>query len=480
MLNAAIAQTTSNNSYKSGLVFEEDTTEVIENFTYSSVLQLKNTDGKIQALQFKLLINKSINDSSIIIFQDIQKGISISSDDWILDYNVINEKTESNGAAQNEIQVLLYNSQQDNGLPAGNYNRLLKIKFRVADLRNSKENIKSSIKITETIASTYLGFPVYITPSRNELTIKSKSKQGYFGNLTNDREVNLLDLMKLSDIVINKDIVNTNDFIKADIAPWPQGNSVPSPDGKINVKDISLLQNLILHGVYPDGTLTSDTSKVIQPNNNSYGNCKITFYINSRGITIYSDSKTEIKGVQIEFENFSSNQTFSSINTCLGEGFFHKSNKQLVLLLYDNNGNKSAKPGKNILASFPININNPQEIKVKKVLLADISNNSIADTQIEILYKTNLDIPDGFKLYQNYPNPFNPSTTIKYSLPKQALVSIKVYNCLGKEIVTLVNEEKPGGNYIVKFDASKYSSGIYFCQLAVDNYIQIEKMTLIK
>ncbi|MCW8809986.1 MAG: T9SS type A sorting domain-containing protein [Ignavibacteriaceae bacterium] len=85
-----------------------------------------------------------------------------------------------------------------------------------------------------------------------------------------------------------------------------------------------------------------------------------------------------------------------------------------------------------------------------------------------------------FILMQNYPNPFNPTTTIRYMIPKRALVTIKIYDILGDEITTLVNEEKTVGNYEVEFIASNLSSGVYFYQLTVGDFIQTKKMILLR
>lgn len=68
--------------------------------------------------------------------------------------------------------------------------------------------------------------------------------------------------------------------------------------------------------------------------------------------------------------------------------------------------------------------------------------------------------PTEFDLHQNYPNPFNPSTTIKYSIPKQSNVTLKVFDVLGSEVTTLVNKEQSQGNYEVEFDGSELTSGI--------------------
>ncbi|MCW8811480.1 MAG: aryl-sulfate sulfotransferase [Ignavibacteriaceae bacterium] len=89
-------------------------------------------------------------------------------------------------------------------------------------------------------------------------------------------------------------------------------------------------------------------------------------------------------------------------------------------------------------------------------------------------------ITDEFKLSQNYPNPFNPSTNIKYHIPTAGMVSLKVYDILGREVATLVNEEKPAGSYEVEFSATALSSGIYFYRLTDGNFIQTNKMVLMK
>lgn len=92
----------------------------------------------------------------------------------------------------------------------------------------------------------------------------------------------------------------------------------------------------------------------------------------------------------------------------------------------------------------------------------------------------NHETPEGFSLLQNYPNPFNPSTTIEFSIPKKTLVTIKVYDVLGKEIQTLVNEIKTMGSYSVDFNGSNLSSGIYFYRIETPDFSETRKMILTK
>ena len=85
-----------------------------------------------------------------------------------------------------------------------------------------------------------------------------------------------------------------------------------------------------------------------------------------------------------------------------------------------------------------------------------------------------------FGLDQNYPNPFNPATVINYQLPMNSLVTLKVYDALGREVATLVNETKEAGTYSATFNGSKLSCGIYFYTLRAGNFIATKKLTMMK
>jgi hypothetical protein len=92
----------------------------------------------------------------------------------------------------------------------------------------------------------------------------------------------------------------------------------------------------------------------------------------------------------------------------------------------------------------------------------------------------NSEIPNNFKLGQNYPNPFNPSTTIRYSISEQSSVTLKVYDVLGNEIASLIDEEISPGNYEVELNSSILTSGVYYYTLQANNFTQTKKMILIK
>ncbi len=114
--------------------------------------------------------------------------------------------------------------------------------------------------------------------------------------------------------------------------------------------------------------------------------------------------------------------------------------------------------------------------------------NSRARNSGNVALKTNYDgqngttnmLPTRFDLAQNYPNPFNPVTSIKYQLPKDVKVMIKVYDVLGRELQSLVNEVQKAGYYEVKFDGSSVASGIYFYKIVAGDYSSVKKMMLVK
>jgi len=108
------------------------------------------------------------------------------------------------------------------------------------------------------------------------------------------------------------------------------------------------------------------------------------------------------------------------------------------------------------------------------------SNNDITDPLTDVKKDEIENIPTSFSMSQNYPNPFNPSTTIKYDIPQTVNVTLKVYDVLGNEVATLVNEDQAPGSYSVKFNAGNLSSGIYFYRIEAGKFSQVKKFILMK
>ncbi|MGO9480236.1 MAG: aryl-sulfate sulfotransferase [Candidatus Kryptoniota bacterium] len=122
-----------------------------------------------------------------------------------------------------------------------------------------------------------------------------------------------------------------------------------------------------------------------------------------------------------------------------------------------------------------------------KIMVTSISNASLtglSDSAFTIAGVTGTkevsNTPESYELYQNYPNPFNPATQIKYSIPNNGFVTLKVYNILGQEVATIFSGTQKAGNYTANFDANKFASGVYFYRLQAGSFSSVKKMILIK
>ena len=107
-------------------------------------------------------------------------------------------------------------------------------------------------------------------------------------------------------------------------------------------------------------------------------------------------------------------------------------------------------------------------------------NTTLAKKNFNKVNFTGSEIPITYELSNNFPNPFNPSTTIRYQIPQDGIVTLKIYDILGSEVATLVNEEKLAGKYEVNFNASSLASGVYIYKIQAGSFINSKKMILLK
>lgn len=137
--------------------------------------------------------------------------------------------------------------------------------------------------------------------------------------------------------------------------------------------------------------------------------------------------------------------------------------------------------GYNVLDSMEIYIMNPDGTNPQRITFNDKADFDPAFSPLNAVnINTNNTQPLNFKLEQNYPNPFNSGTKIKFDLPESGLVILKIFNSLGQEVMTLINEQLASGTYEITFDATGYPSGVYFYKLITGKFIDTKKMFLIK
>ncbi|NWF88766.1 MAG: choice-of-anchor D domain-containing protein [Ignavibacteriaceae bacterium] len=474
-----------------GLVFAVDTLTRKEDSTYTDVIQLKSLDAKAQAIQFRLLVNKALDDNTILRFQNIQKGASVSSADWSLQYEVFRGPFTSNGSSVDSVYVLLYNLNEDNGLPGNpsgvDYDSLLKVNYFVSDISGS-DTLKSSFRIANAEASTFQGFPIDITPSRDELSIFVTNRTSSLGDINGDGSLDILDLINVVDHILGRDSLSTEEFQRANIAPWVWNSLSPTPDAYVNVQDLALIQNIILSGFYPNRTQLNKpviVAKQDKMEKTAEADAKIIFHITNSGIAVRLDSKVAIRGAQLEFGNVEDDVTNMLIDSRLGSGYFAKVDELLRVLLYDQAGNIVIDAGENFVANLPFAIDEPKNISIDKIILVSTNKQKVEKIEIEVIYGSAPELPIDYALFQNYPNPFNPTTNIRFSIPETNDVTISIFNALGEEIRTLTLGQVDRGTYSMKWDGrdnagSYVSSGMYIYKMISGSFTKSLKMMFIK
>jgi hypothetical protein len=179
-----------------------------------------------------------------------------------------------------------------------------------------------------------------------------------------------------------------------------------------------------------------------------------TANVNDGNVVLSWITATEINNMGFEIERSEDNTSFMKIGFISGNG-------------------TTTEPNQYSFTDNTLNGNGKYNYRLKQI---DLDGAVSYSSEVEV----SINVPTEFALYQNYPNPFNPVTTIKYGIPEKSVVTLKLFNSLGEEVSTLVNEEKSAGNYKVELEAGYLPSGIYFYRLQVNQFIQTKKMILLK
>ena len=200
---------------------------------------------------------------------------------------------------------------------------------------------------------------------------------------------------------------------------------------------------------------------------------KVMDILNAEMIQDDSLQFTVVDNDEFKFVNYTSGTSYDlrlRLASSAGEDLFEHSKIDI-----ESNSTHQIVPDWNDLQNQPVQI------------YIDLGNDGTIDDTLTIKNQiTGIDdqgtlgIPEEYNLAQNYPNPFNPVTKIRYSLPQQSNVSLIVYNILGQEVITLVNEQQPAGNYEVSFDATNLTGGIYLYKIQAGDYSDVKKMILMK
>jgi hypothetical protein len=453
---------------------------------YTDSLQLINYVGKpLQSLQFKIVTNSTTSNGNLVILRSVERGSNIPAANWSFNSRIIHGVANSDGAAKDTVTVVIYGIGRADTLPAGSYTSLVKFAYDVINIaepdtqwvKDTIMNVQSSIPIYGTSAGINAG-------NAQVITVTNRTK---YGDVNNDDHVDILDLLMVVDHILGRDTLSAAEFSRANVAPWPAGSSVPTPDGVVDVRDLTVIQGIILYNQYPDSSRLSKIAPRVFASHlsKSAADTKITFSVTKNGIAIRLNSKVQVRGIQFTMKDVNSNSQVSSI---VSKDFTSSAallkGTTLRSVLYAQSANSLA-PGNTLVAVINLPLTDETAVEVEDVLVADANNQALNGVEWEILNKEDVSVPTAYRLDQNYPNPFNPSTTFTFSVPQTSSVRIAVYNLLGQEVRTLFAGQMEQGTQTLTFDGKDksgktLSTGMYIYRMTAGSFVATKKMMLLK
>ena len=448
------------------------------------------TGQPLKSIQFDLIVG---NQNGRLILRSVERGAAITpAANFNFSYEIYPGPTLADGSSTDLVKVVILGNGTNAILPNPGDQEIMKFNFDIVDITgpsaftyNSLENVLGATATPVINANISTG--VWET-----INIYNGTTMGLLGDVNLDDQVNILDILLMIDHILGRTTLSGLAFTQGDIAPWTVGQQLPVPDGVINVLDLSVLQNIVLTGLYPSGTpvykAVANQFEVVSNGLNKLSpgmDAKLTFYLTSNGIAVEIESDKKVKGVQMELNDLRSIiPQGSEMNSIFDQALYYQNNEFLRMLSYDGAA-LPIEPGQFLLANIPFNLYNPQSIVVENIIVADENNNAMPKVEIEIRYDGAPGVPLDYLLSQNFPNPFNPSTSVQFSIPVEGFVNIKVYDMLGQEVADLYSGNAQAGTYTLNWNGkdnsgNNVSSGSYIYKMTAGDFVQSKKMTFLK
>ena len=442
----------------------------------------------LKALQFKLLVG---NPNGGLVLRSVSRGAAIPANQFNFNYEIFRGTFLPDGSSVDTVKIVILGNGT-NAIAADQGEQDI-IEFSYDLLSISGDSMKTFNHLSDVIGAT--GSPVTNadlgTGPDETINIINGPLEGMLGDVNLDNQVNILDILLMIDYIIGRVNFSSSQFSNGDISPWTLGDPLPARDGKIDVLDLAVLQNIVLTGTYPSN---SPVHKALAKSFNfaikdvhklTPGmDAKVTFYFTEEGISIGLETIKKVKGLQVELNNLGLSIPQSiKMTSIFNQAAYYQNNSSLRMLSYDDKSG-TLNAGEYLIASIPFDLFNPEDLVVENLIVADENNNSIQNIEVEISYES-ARMPDDYNLSQNYPNPFNPTTLIKFSVPKDDFVIIKVYDIIGKEIATLFSGYTKAGVHTLSWNGidkngKQVSSGSYIYQMTAGEFNQSKKMIYIK
>jgi hypothetical protein len=480
---------TGRTQFQNGILkFKSISRDVMEGIINQDTIVLSGYSGRpLKAIQFNLLVGKS---NGGLRLKSVTRGDAIPADQFNFSYEIYPGNLLPDSSSIDTVKVVILGNGTNVINPDTGNLDVMYFTFDAVNISGDSYQTFNGLTGLKGATAAPVADANLSAGADEIINISPYPPARKFGDINLDDHIDILDILLMIDCILGRDVLNTDQFTNGDIFPWLSDQDAPAGDGIIDVLDLALLHNIVLTGVYPNNNPVPKI--LIYPVKVAGGfhkedketNTKVTFNFSQEGISIVLESVKKIKGLQVELSNLGS---LIPENTVAASSFskadYYQNNSFLRLLVYDDQST-ALDAGKYLAASIPFLLNNPEEIIVENIIAADEMNRSIPDVEIEIQYE-NPNMPLNYMLSQNFPNPFNPATAIKFSIPKNEFVTIKVYDIIGREIKTLFSGNTNAGIYLLNWDGAdntgmQVSSGTYIYRMTAGSYRESKKMIYLK
>lgn len=454
-----------------GGTLEFDSTARVRNDLTSGIadsVMLRNWIGQpLRSLQFKI-INVGNASGPLTRLTGVSRGERIrNTAKWVFQYEIGHGPIQPDLSSVDTIRVVIL-GVTDSITAGSSTQSLVKFTYSTVDITDSVKTTKFSFG--GVLGSTWSGMDANVLVGTDQDPIQILDRGvGLKGDTNGDGSVDILDLLQVIDHILFRITLVGQQFIRSDVNPWPVGNNV------LDARDVAVIQNMILSGVFPDGvpipfagTSVSHASKV--------GVNNLVFDVQNDMVVVSLESSVPVKGVQFDVANANVVSLESQMQNVVGS----QNSDAYRGVLYQNSGSELP-AGKNEIARIPVS-RFDGSIDVRNVSIADARNNRI---NANVIVRKAGASASQFELLQNYPNPFNPSTMISFSVASASDVRLSIVNALGQEVRTLVNGNVEAGTHSITWNGSDNSgnsvpSGMYMYRLQSGAFNAVRTMTLSK
>ncbi len=453
-----------------------------------TVMLCEYSGQPLKALQFNLLVG---NTNGGMIVRSVTRGAAIPAGQFNFSYEIHRGDYLPGGSSIDTVKVVILGNGSNAIMPNPGDQEIMNFSYDIVSISGVSTQTNNSL--SEVTGATIYPVTDAALGSGSDETINifNGTLEGLLGDVNLDNQVNILDILLMVDHIIGRVEFNSDQIFNADISPWEQDAPLPTRDGKVDVLDLAVLQNMVLTGKYPSNSplyktvsnplnLVVGNAKKITPGMNA----KVSLYFTREGISIGLESLKKVKGLQIELDNLGlSIPQNTVINSIFNQSLFYQDNSFLRMLSYDDQST-SISAGEYLIASILCKLNNPGDLVIHNLIVADENNNSMEKVEAEILHE-DPNLPNEYSLSQNYPNPFNPVTYVKFSVPKDDFVKIKIYNMIGQEIITLFSGFSKTGTHTLSWNGmdqngKQVSSGSYIYRMTASEFSQSKKLIYMK